>query len=208
MSSDTISLPRHRCFPNSTSTKEYATVDAPPPTIASAARVAPEERRSHRLPLFFPETASRDAGTMSTPAPESGSRTADDVLAIIKALSKAERARLFRALDHLPGLARGTGYVILPEEVLTMLQKVPSVLLKETVPELLRAVDLLGKRLSKRNRKSDPEIVRRNVEICDRRKQDRKKWSISRLARIYDLSHRNINLILKDEQKWRRLAEK
>jgi hypothetical protein len=34
-----------------------------------------------------------------------------------------------------------------------------------------------------RDRKSDPETIRRNVEICNLRKQDHKKWSHGKLAR-------------------------
>lgn len=59
----------------------------------------------------------------------------------------------------------------------------------------------------RRDRHSDPEIVKRNIEICDRRKQDRRRWSIGKLARAYDLSHRAITLVLKDESKWRRLGQ-
>lgn len=72
----------------------------------------------------------------------------------------------------------------------------------QKISELERA-----KLKKKRDRKSDPEIVRRNVEICDRRKQDRKKWSIGKLAKTYKLSHRGITLVLRDEPKWRRLNQ-
>lgn len=69
--------------------------------------------------------------------------------------------------------------------------------------------ELEGAKLKEqRDRKSDPEIVHRNVEICDHRRQDRKRWSIGKLAKTYDLSHRAITLILRDEEKWRRLAQK
>ncbi len=65
-----------------------------------------------------------------------------------------------------------------------------------------------AKMKERRDRKSDPETVRRNVEICDRRKQNRKTWSIGKLAHVYKLSHRAITLILRDELKWRRLDQK
>jgi hypothetical protein len=58
----------------------------------------------------------------------------------------------------------------------------------------------------KRDRKSDPETIRRNVEICDLRKQDPKKWSYRRLARQFKITPQAIGLILKGETKWRRLA--
>jgi hypothetical protein len=57
-----------------------------------------------------------------------------------------------------------------------------------------------------RDRKSDPETVSRNVEICDLRKQDSKKWSLGRLAGKYGISKRAISLILADDVKWRQLA--
>jgi hypothetical protein len=65
----------------------------------------------------------------------------------------------------------------------------------------------LKEQAAKRNRKSSPEIIARNVEICDRRKQDKKHWSIGRLARAYKVSHRAITLVLQEENKWRRLAQ-
>lgn len=60
----------------------------------------------------------------------------------------------------------------------------------------------------KRDRKSDPETIHRNVKICDLRKQDRKKWSLSRLAKNFDMTTRAITKILSEEAKWRRLGAK
>jgi hypothetical protein len=57
-----------------------------------------------------------------------------------------------------------------------------------------------------RDRKSDPRTVRRNVEICDRRRQDTKRWTFGRLAREYEITRQAIVRILKEEDKWRRLA--
>lgn len=58
----------------------------------------------------------------------------------------------------------------------------------------------------KRDRKSDPETVRRNVEICNLRKHDRKKWTLGKLASRFQVTRRAISLVLVDEAKWRRLA--
>ena len=58
----------------------------------------------------------------------------------------------------------------------------------------------------KRDRKSDPETVLRNVKICNLRKQDQKKWSYRRLAREFKMTPQAIGLVLKGEAKWRRLA--
>lgn len=60
---------------------------------------------------------------------------------------------------------------------------------------------------AQRERKSDPEIVRRNVEICDLRKQDTTKWTLGRLANRYKISRQNVGLVLNDEARWRRLAQ-
>jgi hypothetical protein len=57
-----------------------------------------------------------------------------------------------------------------------------------------------------RDRKSDSETVRRNVEICDLRKRDPKKWSLAMLGRKFDLSKQAVKRILDEESKWRRLA--
>ncbi|HTU88575.1 MAG TPA: hypothetical protein VMF69_00620 [Gemmataceae bacterium] len=64
----------------------------------------------------------------------------------------------------------------------------------------------IAKHKEQRDRKSDPEIVRRNMEICDKRKRDKKKWTLGRLARDYEMRRQTIVSILKDEEKWRRLA--
>jgi hypothetical protein len=57
-----------------------------------------------------------------------------------------------------------------------------------------------------RDRKSAPATVRRNVEICDLRKRDRKLWSQGKLAKRFKISPPAIRKILTDEEKWRRLA--
>lgn len=59
---------------------------------------------------------------------------------------------------------------------------------------------------AKRDRKPDPETIRRNVEICDLRKTDKRHWSQGRLAKKYHITTRAIRSILKDETKWRKLA--
>ena len=57
-----------------------------------------------------------------------------------------------------------------------------------------------------RDRKSDPETIRRNVELCDLRRQDPKTWSHGMLARRFDISDRAVRFILEEETKWRALA--
>jgi hypothetical protein len=59
---------------------------------------------------------------------------------------------------------------------------------------------------AERNRQSNPETVRRNVEICDLRLQDPKRWTHGRLARKYGKTSQLIRKILKEETEWRRKA--
>jgi hypothetical protein len=59
---------------------------------------------------------------------------------------------------------------------------------------------------AKRDRKSDPDTVRRNVQICDLRRSDKKLWSLGRLAKKFKVSIRLITKTIKEEPKWRRLA--
>jgi hypothetical protein len=64
---------------------------------------------------------------------------------------------------------------------------------------------LLKDKKAARDRPSDPETIKRNVEICDLRKQDQKKWSFGRLAKKFDVARQSIANILKEEEKWRKL---
>lgn len=59
---------------------------------------------------------------------------------------------------------------------------------------------------SLRNRKSSPATIRQNVEICDLRQANPKKWSLRRLAMKYEMDWRSIQRIVKAESKWRQLA--
>jgi hypothetical protein len=61
---------------------------------------------------------------------------------------------------------------------------------------------------AKRDRKSDPETIRKNIEICDLRLKDPKRWSLGRLASKFEVSKRAISKVLEDESKWRRLSAK
>jgi hypothetical protein len=76
-------------------------------------------------------------------------------------------------------------------------------LVKELVVKL--AEQERGNLKAQRDRKSDPETIRRNVEICDLREEDKKKWTQGRLAKKYDLTPQAIRKILSNEAKWRRL---
>jgi hypothetical protein len=92
---------------------------------------------------------------------------------------------------------------------------------KETLDELEQKTDELNEKVaalneayanqkiaeykSSRNRKSSPKTIRRNVEICDLRKQNRRKWSLTQLAKHFKTSQRSITLVLSEEAKWRNL---
>jgi len=64
---------------------------------------------------------------------------------------------------------------------------------------------LLLKQKKKRDRANDPETIRQNVEICDLRKEDKKKWSMGQLARKFGMARQSISKILKKEENWRQL---
>ncbi len=57
-----------------------------------------------------------------------------------------------------------------------------------------------------RDRKSKPETIRRNVEICDLRLKDAKTWTQGKLAKKYKLTPQGIRKILAEDTKWRQLA--
>jgi hypothetical protein len=81
--------------------------------------------------------------------------------------------------------------------------------MRESMEEYDRKITALeaSKLKEERDRTSSTDTVKRNVEICNLRKQDRKKWTLFKLARHYGVSCRTITLVLKDEEKWRRLAQ-
>jgi hypothetical protein len=60
--------------------------------------------------------------------------------------------------------------------------------------------------LQSRNRKSAPETIRRNVEICNLRDKDPRTWSLRRLARKYHIKWQSIQRIVKNCQHWREQA--
>jgi hypothetical protein len=79
---------------------------------------------------------------------------------------------------------------------------------RKTVEEMAQVVSEREREKFKaqRDRKRDPKTIKRNVEICDLRKKDRKHWSLGRLAKKYGVSVRTITLTLQEEATWRRLA--
>lgn len=131
--------------------------------------------------------------------------SAEAVLDIIKSLNLPERKRLAELLEGAaPDPFREVGYVVIPEAVGGMLVDVMGKMTKLAGEQGRKMIEL-GRRLKRH--KSSPGIIRRNVEICDLRKQDARKWSQGRLAKKYHVTTRVIRKVLKDEEKWRKLAE-
>jgi hypothetical protein len=77
----------------------------------------------------------------------------------------------------------------------------------ETVERDLRIFGLgiatgRAERKKRKERRSSPATIRRNAEICQRRKTDPKKWTFGRLAKEYGVARQTILRILKQAAKW------
>jgi AraC-like DNA-binding protein len=102
--------------------------------------------------------------------------------------------------------------ILTPEETDTLLRRKvellsPDYLTFESGVDPWQWVINLEFQLKARNRRSDPETVRRNVEICDRRKLDKKTWTLGTLSQHYGISRQYVARIIKEEERWRRLAK-
>lgn len=94
----------------------------------------------------------------------------------------------------------------LPEASLTEIEQAVSLKMAQGAEALVKGTEYRTKHefAKKRNRKSDPKTIKRNVEICDRRRRDSKTWSHGKLASEYGLSEPMIRKILTAEAEWRR----
>lgn len=131
--------------------------------------------------------------------------SAEGVLSIIREMPLPERKRLAKLLETPPDPFKEVGYVIVPEAV--------GELMLETIGKTFKFVTKQGRMLVDlanrlKRRRSDPQTIRRNVEICDLRKHDARKWTQGRLGKKYHVTTRAIRKILADEEKWRKLAAK
>ena len=73
----------------------------------------------------------------------------------------------------------------------------------ETVHETIADIEA-AKLAKKRNRKPDPKILRRNIQICNLRNKDPKKWTQGKLRKKFGLNTTDhVKKILKQETKWR-----
>ena len=124
--------------------------------------------------------------------------TAEEVLATIKELSVADRRRLFKLLDYEPAHSQEVGYVVLSKAIFDLLQEHQKKII-EMHGKSLALLAKLGNESVHRNRRSSPETIRRNVEICDLRKQNPSKWSYGRLGKKVGLTKQAIKKILDEE---------
>jgi hypothetical protein len=128
------------------------------------------------------------AGTAVKPPAHS----AQTVLSLIEMLPDAERSALMMALEMRPDLPTGFR-VLAPHNVEIMNQA-----------NKAHYGAALAKALEKRNRPSDPKIIRRNAKICDEHEGvgcEAKSFNI--LALDYELSRDTIKEIWKERLKWR-----
>lgn len=119
----------------------------------------------------------------------------NDILHRVSQLSQNNRKRLAAELAKDDAFAR---------EVL-----ISSEYLWEKFERRSENAQRLREALRKRNRTSDPDTIRRNNEIIDKREENPKHWTAERLAEKYELTERYIRRICssKEKPKWRKLRE-
>lgn len=66
-------------------------------------------------------------------------------------------------------------------------------------------VNAINLAIAKRNRRSDPATVQRNIAICDEKKKN-PSLTCGQLAKTHDISRQAVSEILKDEAKWRAMT--
>jgi len=138
--------------------------------------------------------------------------TAEQFLLVLDALPLIEQERAVRMLDQ------GIIHVAMPQLILAAIRKArehPKAeevelarMVEKEVAEYLRdTTELVKAEVKKaRDRKSNPETIKRNVEICDKRKSNSRKWTYGRLAKEYKIARQTVVRIVSEEAKWRRLA--
>lgn len=108
---------------------------------------------------------------------------------------------------------------ILIEQACELLLKHPEIVKEELIAKVSAQVDTFLKKLveesaeqeremfkNKRDRKSNPETIRRNVGICNLRHSDPKKWTQGKLAKKFHITPQAIRKILGAESEWRAKA--
>jgi hypothetical protein len=129
---------------------------------------------------------------------------AAEVLDLIRLMSPAERKRLIDALERIPNPLGE--YVCVPHELIPLMDKVGA-LLPYLMRKFLPIIQRYEEKRRHRNRKSDPEIIRRNVEICRLKEENPKYWTLEQLRRKYKFKHvRAVTKIVEKRAMWLRLA--
>ena len=106
-------------------------------------------------------------------------------------------------LPELGDIVYAKASTMSPEKSRAYMERVLSAVFNDSEEEVIK--HLRARMKKDRDRKSAPETIKRNVEICDLRKQNKKKWSMNALGKKYDMTRQSIDEILKAEEKWRSL---
>jgi hypothetical protein len=140
---------------------------------------------------------------MSFHFPRGNPPSPEDVYAFIRDMTPVDRFVLFSVLSSAPfrEIIRDTGYIVVSDDEASNLLEGAMIERQEAQAIIEQFKAKLGKK-----RTSDPATIKRNVEICDLRKQDKKYWSHGQLGLKYGMNKRSVARILKDEEKWRQLA--
>ncbi len=118
----------------------------------------------------------------------------------------AAALKILKRIQKMSSLEQARLWAVLKEDRTTYIGN--SIRVLQLDKKMFReGMDDANGKLTSRNRKPDPENVKRNIEMCDRRNRDKKTWSYSKLAQTYDMTKRAVAKILAEEQKWRSLVK-
>lgn len=169
-------------------------------------------QRSLRDPLYgqIHGTVQKESASDGKPHKSKGSvATAAHVYSLIRKLSKKEQKHLAKLISEDGPLAS----VILD---LCGFNKVADSFgsMVECWAKMCNAADnssqfaaLLQEKLRRRNRRSAPETIARNIVICDLRRENPRLWSQGTLGMKFSIDRRTVRRILKEEDKWRCLEK-
>jgi hypothetical protein len=147
----------------------------------------------------------------------SDSIPAETIFAMIGMMDAAERIRFFDMISDevvmrtMPGVMKAAVEAVrdMPqasmEELLTEVTRRHSDAMQEYDQEIV-AIEA-AKLKALRDRKSNPETILQNVQICDRHSQN-PELTQGQLGKQFDMTPAAIRKILKEESKWRRLASR
>lgn len=142
--------------------------------------------------------------------------TAEVALEFVNGMSEQQRASFFQSeIEAFRGFIIPTVLV----SVIELVRKMPTALADQLYEEASRHSDaVITKSLEtmnafafdqwkgRRDRKSKPSTIKRNVEVCDLRLSNKKLWTQGRLSKKFKITPQAIRKILSEETKWRQLA--